>query len=176
MNNISLRHNDFTKQHTVEFTAGNNLDYIDIIDINDAFNKLANYKLVEDVKDGAVTGWSVEPHTIDKLDEQGFSDLQKDFVRYGILNYGLNFGTSNYSMVLPPNIYKSLYRNYENALNTLVNDKAKLDELRDHFAIEIASNYTDDIKYFGVEPVNFGTQDSRSYQGNEDGVFFDRKF
>jgi hypothetical protein len=87
-----------------------------------------------------------------------YTDFQRDFVKYSVLNQGLEFGSRNYSMILQPDLYGEISNALDESLEDIfekvstdrgVEKKSKtkvfntLDKMRDHFALQLALSKAD---------------------------------
>ena len=81
------------------FIDANNLEPHEIIDIQDDFRKL--------MVDGRYT------------------KTQRDFVKYAVLNYGLNFGMTNYTLLLPIDIYTEVSAAMDRLFEFMLNKRDK---------------------------------------------------
>ena len=77
------------------------------------------------------------------------TDFQKEFLTYAILNYGLKFGNTNYSTMLPVSLYREFFQKYENRMVHYLKpeNRAKLDNLKDDFEIQLALNFADRVDF-----------------------------
>jgi hypothetical protein len=91
-------------------------------------------------------------------DEQGFSKIQYEFVKYSILTNGLRFGATNYSLILPAKIYEPLMKEYNSKFSELTNNPAMLKEflerVKENFLLQYAMNNIDSIKYVKKDEFN----------------------
>jgi len=107
------------------FNDATNLEPAEIIDIQDDFRKL--------MIDGKYT------------------KLQRDFVKYAVLNYGLSFGATNYTLLLPVDIYKDVSKSMDDLFHFMLNkrDKAttitRLRNISQFIAIQMGVNEIDSL-------------------------------
>lgn len=94
------------KGTTLQMPGIHTMDNEDIIDLRNWFNKLSKYQY--DFSTGTVT---------EKADI-GYSNIQKSFLRYAILQYGMKFSTKNFSAVIPAEMIKPLDEMYNKALSS----------------------------------------------------------
>jgi len=182
LRNIEARFDPINKTWFLRFSGGTNLDATDLLSFQKSFMELNRLRFVWSKSTSSYIGILID----EKLADNEYSDFQREFVSYGILQFGLKFGTTNYSLVLPVDLYKKIDKQFTEKLSELVapGNRKQLDGLLDHFTIETAINYTDQLsiknsfdenlmptgktKIDGVE-VNI-------YYGTEDGIVFDRKY
>lgn len=116
-------------ERVIRFDAGGNMDYADIIDYENAFEQLANIEII----DGKV----VEKQLIPDKFNQGYSKLQKDFLRYLILRDGLMYTKSNFAEIMPLRIMTIFQRAFETDMEKLIADKNALKSIKDLFMIQL---------------------------------------
>lgn len=79
------------------------------------------------------------------LKEDGkFTKTQYEFVKYAVINQGLSFGSSNYSLILPSEIYIPMMTEFNNYFSNLIADpikfKSLLDKVKLNFKLQYAIN------------------------------------
>src|SRR5690606_19690200 len=97
-----------------------------------------------------------------KLDENQYSEFQRDYVTFAALNFGFRFGVSNYSQVLPTEIYKEFDDNFQLVLNDFVKSESMRNNLLEHFIISLVSSNAHALDYIPKEtltPKQNGTID-----------------
>jgi hypothetical protein len=119
--NIAIRPGRFDTRYA-QFTAGNNLKLEDFLLFQEDFVKL-NRVNIDDK--GNIT-YSYTPNV-------GYTEFQQDFVRYAILNFGLQFGSTNYSTSLPPDIVKPYMDELDAELKEAL---TKLDVYKELFEVQ----------------------------------------
>lgn len=98
---------------TVEFTGPNismhgvhNMDFEDILEMRFFFEKLSEYS------------YNADNRTIVKREDgTGFSNIQKNLLRFAILRYGLKFGTKNFALCFSPELLKPVDDAYVKAIS-----------------------------------------------------------
>jgi hypothetical protein len=86
--------------------------------------------------------------------------LKADFVKYAVLNYGLNFGMRNYSMFIPPEYLESISSHISKEVRGMVKDSqvdqngtlvsGPLKNIRDLMAIKMAVNFPDKLPFISA--------------------------
>jgi len=78
-----------------------------------------------------------------------FTKLQYDFVKYAVLNQGLSFGASNFSLILPDKIYEPLMEEFNKSLTELTANsdsfEKKLSQVLSNFTVQYLLNNGDRI-------------------------------
>lgn len=73
-----------------------------------------------------------------------FTKFQYEFVKYAVINQGLSFGSSNYSLILPSDIYVPMMEQFNNYFGELTADpdkfKSLLDNIKLNFKLQYAIN------------------------------------
>lgn len=121
------------KHKYVVFTAGSKLEYADILELQEAFEDLRIFKKNK-------YGKFVENQATSE-----FSELQNDFVRYALINFGMQFASTNYSQVLPADLIKPFVDQMLNEVDKYLGDTEIL-QLKEQFELEVALNYADKIQ------------------------------
>ena len=128
--NEFLKNISFDKRGKLVFNASRNIDQADILEYQMAFDKLK-----EEV-DGKME----------------YTEFQYEFVKYAIINQGLSFGVSNYSLILPAVLYEPVMEAFNAYFEDLTGDPKKFEEL----LTQIESNFK--VQYAlntGEKTVNF---------------------
>lgn len=99
----------------VQFTSGNLLALPEIMHLQDSFMQLRNFNVTFKEGAGTPTEVSYTPNTT----IQGYTDFQKMFLYYSVLEYGFDFSPANFSYVLPPSLYSDFTDNLNEAFNTI---------------------------------------------------------
>lgn len=167
----------------LRFDLGTNLAIDDIQELQDDFNALKDIKFTYNNDT-----WEIGTEAFNTETVTNFNDFQYEFVNYAILTSGLSFGATNYTSILPPEIYESFQEAYTKEMDKLLEDKGKrLERLKEHFGIEVAVNYTDKLarvtgkaestgKHDVYDPILERDKEVKEYDGVENGVYFDIKF
>lgn len=170
LKSLSIEYNK-NKGYWVRFTAGSNLKATDIYQLQEDFEALSKY----DAKYNEET----KTYDIVNVDSIGYSSLQKDFVRYAILQYGLKFGVMNYSLVLPSEIYKDFFTAMDSQLDKDTKDETLLHNIEEHFVLQAALNNASMVYEYRQTPIVV-TQDedgqNKTYEGVANGYAFDISF
>jgi hypothetical protein len=78
-----------------------------------------------------------------------FTELQYNFVKYAVLNQGLSFGASNFSLILPDKIYEPLMEEFNRSLTELTANsdsfEKKLSQVLSNFTVQYLLNNGDRI-------------------------------
>jgi hypothetical protein len=139
--NVFLKNISFDKRGKLVFNAARNIDQADILEYQMAFDKLK-----EEV-DGKMQ----------------YTELQYEFVKYAIINQGLSFGVSNYSLILPAELYEPVMEAFNAYFEDLTGDPKKFEEL----LTQIESNFK--IQYAlntGEKTVNYVTKGQYTEKDN----------
>ena len=124
------------------FSAGKNLDQADMLDLQKDFDALK--------QDGKYT------------------EFQYDFVKFAVINQGLAFGSNNYSLILPAEIYEPMMEEFNKYFNELTGNPEKfkkvLDSINLNFKLQYALNtgnstvpylkkeeYTQGTSFYGIQ-------------------------
>jgi hypothetical protein len=76
------------------------------------------------------------------LKENGkFTKLQYEFVKYAVINQGLSFGSNNYSLILPSEIYVPMMEQFNTYFSELTADPAKFKELLNNIKLNFKLQY-----------------------------------
>lgn len=153
----------------IKFEGGTSLDPEDIIDIIDAFNRLRFEVSFENGK------YTVTENEGTPAVKTGF---QRGFLKYAILNYGLNFGASNYSTVLPTDLYQDFFRKYENRMKHFLREenRHKLESLKDDFEIQLALNFGDKVQFSKKTHESKEEEKNSSIKINGNHIIYDRAY
>ena len=83
---------------------------------------------------------------------QEYTNFQRMFVTYAMINYGMHFGLRNYSTILPGTIYKNVSDQLIMKFNDIKNyDKKEFDNIIEAFEIQMVMNYPDSLWYDKVD-------------------------
>jgi hypothetical protein len=132
LESIAVRETPFKREPYIQFTAGNNLQYEDILLLQEGFQTLSNYY----VKDGKLKEIQVK--------SSEYSQLQEDFVKYAVINFGIQFSSSNYSLVLPADLIKEYINPFVEKLEKLI-ESGNLYDYKDIFMHQLALNRGKDL-------------------------------
>lgn len=161
----------------VNFNLSANADYSDVIELQEEFEKLSRVDITEE---GEVI---VNDGTNAEGEYQRFSQIQKDLVRFAILQDGTKYGFGNYSSVLSPDILAEVSKRLDNRLNYLKNNPSSLDAVFRAFKYQYAISKGnalvsfDNIQYKpgSIEGVSYTNIMPKSSVTEEDtGVLFDQ--
>lgn len=131
---------DWKGSSYLTFKSGVNLSPEDIQEFSLGFKALNKYHLNEDGTISTITnpGNSV-------------SNIQKDLLNYAILNYGLQFSSSNYSNYVAPKMFKSTDERYNSALDQLINTPNSIS--RAHFMLSHIMQNASALSYIPFENI-----------------------
>lgn len=172
LQNIYVYTND-SYVKSIKFGGGNNLNSTDIARITLGFNALNKYE----VENGKV-----------KLRRVGnafeLSPIQKDLLNYAILNYGMEFSTSNYSNYIKTSMIKDVDTRLNNRLKEIINsDPEELSNLvGPHFFLtHIVQQwqrlpFIEDSLRVAIEFENVQGDKVIIRNGIDSGVYYDRKY
>lgn len=122
---------DFDGRKRVKFSGMPNMEYVDILDMENAFRTLntIDFKYKNGKWDIITRDYGME-----------FSDFQREFVTYSLLTNGLGFSKSNYNTILPPQLLKEASDRMDRMFEKYKNpeDLARVKEL---FELSLATNY-----------------------------------
>ena len=121
----------------------------DVEELEAAFNSLNNYN--DDVLFNRETGKYEFPEENNYIisNPKEYTTFQKDLLRYAIINFGLNYGITNYSIVLPVELYKAAYYDFENyTKNVLSGAIGSIESLMEAFKVNMSLNFAQPIKAF----------------------------
>ena len=124
------------------------LDYVDAIDLEKAFEELQDVE----IRDGKAVR-VMNP----KIDKDGFSELQRDMMRYVVLVGGLTHTKISFEKAIPIKLKVRWYRAYEDYMNELISDGEKLNNVIDLFELEYAIAHPE-----GINTIDFNTIKSKS--------------
>lgn len=113
----------------ISFKGGVNLNPVDIEEITQGFKELNKFDF--DSKGNVIL--------IDRVVDDT-SNLQKDLITYAILNFGLQFSSSNYSNYLPATALEESTENLDKQLSQFKNNlsQEELESIKRHFLISYA--------------------------------------
>lgn len=124
LNKIGIQTRYGTK--TLTFAISSNSDYMDSLEMQEAFEQLPGEKMKE------------------------------DFVKYAVMNYGLRFGVKNYSMFIPASYLKPVDEHMKNLDRAIRNNKldengkvyeGELKNIKDNFMLRLAVNNADKLPF-----------------------------
>lgn len=132
--------NGANAKKVINFAPASSMDYEDIIDYENAFDKLLYYEVVN--------GKIVKK---DKLGNSKYtmelSKIQKDFMRYLILEQGLVHSKNNYAEVLPLRMMKIFHIQFEYLMDNVLANKTKLKELSNLFEVQVSVNNASSLPF-----------------------------
>ncbi|NJN99249.1 MAG: hypothetical protein HC875_36725 [Anaerolineales bacterium] len=180
LNHLAEIYNPVTRTFELRFSGGTNQDQMDLLNLQQAFYELNMYDVSYNNKTGK---YKVIEHTEPRADDD-FSDLQKEFVSYGVMNWGMRFGIGNYSYILPEQMYKPVDELFNRLLDRFIGEKGdeNFEKVREDFLMQFAVTFADLVPYFGEKAYVHGTYEnqygstSNIYQGIENGYAYDRKY
>jgi hypothetical protein len=92
-----------------------------------------------------------------------YTELQYEFVKYAIINQGLSFGVSNYSLILPAVLYEPVMESFNAYFEDLTGDPKKfealLTQIESNFKVQYALNT-------GEKTVNYVTKGQYTEKDN----------
>jgi hypothetical protein len=135
---LSVRYNP---DPTITFTAGNNLQFEDVLMLQEDFNMLINYEF---------DNGKLENRSPRNASE--FSELQHDFVRYAITQFGMKFSSSNYSLILPADIIAPYVEQMTAKLKDIVENETYSD-YKELFEHQLAVNRGTELETVSQLPV-----------------------
>jgi hypothetical protein len=180
---LSHPYNALTRTYELSFEGGSNMDQMDILDIQKGFYELNKYEVNYNNKTGKYT---VKKNTDPRADND-YSNLQREFVSYGIMNWGLKFGLTNYSFVLPEDLYTGVDNLFNNLMDKFIGSDAEKNwsKIEDDFMIQMVLNNSDslsDVYRVAGKPISRGeyvneyNQNRKFYGGRTDGFYYDRSY
>jgi hypothetical protein len=132
-----------TKMNKIVFHGPSRMDISDLNLFRESFESLNSID-VDQVGDN-FKGKDITP-------VKEFTDFQRMFVTYAMINYGMHFGLRNYSTILPGVIYKNVSDNLVLKFNDIKNyNKKELNNIIDAFEIQLVQNYPDSLWYDKVD-------------------------
>ena len=187
LNVVSIGKNMFGV-NKISFKGGVNLNSSDVESMVKGFQNLNRYEFAAD-------GTLKDREPINSAD---YSDFQKDLIAYAILNYGLQFSTSNFSNYIPASMLLDKDEQMSQALDRIrgaitSDDKtqvAYISSLQQHFKLLLAVVSSDKLPTIDTESsistseiVNAQGKSSKNYFGSETikdadeerTVYFDRR-
>jgi hypothetical protein len=180
---LGQSYNSVTKTYELTFEGGSNMDQMDILDARNGFFELNKYEVSWNKKTGKYT---VKKNTEPKSNSD-YSDLQREFVSYGIMNWGLKFGIMNYSTILPENLYYSVDNLLNKLMDKFTGDKYEENwsKIQDDFMVQLVLNNSEmipDIFRTLGKPIKKGSfvneygQTLPFYGGKTNEYFYDRSY
>jgi hypothetical protein len=110
-------------------------------------------------------GRSMDPFDIFKMHEDFKKlddNLQSKFYHYTILFYGSKFGSSNFTLAIPPSKFKDYSRNVKLALEEYIGSKEKFTMIQDLIEAEVMRNSFSSLASFNRDSI--GVQENRSIE------------
>jgi len=151
----------------LDFAAGANSDYIDIIDYENAFNELRNYEIV----DGKVKKLSTLGNEDITL---GFSMLQKDFLRNIVLSQGLIYSKNNYAEIIPLELAAIFMTKFERVMDSMLSEESELAAFTDLYKVQLAvANPTKLKNISSSRIVRDENSEYKKYVTDTDGLYAD---
>lgn len=97
LNALTFTSSRLTGEQTIRFGGPATMTTVDINLFRESFEDLNRfeYKKINNK-------WTI----VEREKQTGYSEFQKMFVTYAMINYGMSFGLNNYSVILPGEIYK----------------------------------------------------------------------
>jgi hypothetical protein len=145
----------------IKFTSLSNMDQADVLKYVAAFEEL-----------------NTDP-------ELKYNEFQRDFIKYSVLNQGLQFGSTNYSMVMPPDMYKEISAALDTSLNELFEEEknvqksdkevySALTKAKEHFALQLViANANSLPPFWAAKPI----KEKDKYSGiDKNGIVYDLKY
>jgi hypothetical protein len=176
LNTLSFASDAETGQEKIIFHGPATMDIGDLNLFRESFEEMNNFDYVK--KNGV--------YEQVKKDTDGYSQFQKMFVTYAMLNYGMNFGLRNYSIILPGDIYKEESDKLVALMADINNLKTnEINNVVNVFEAQLISNFPESaqseritIKPHAktiVDPKTKKWMDIK-YGKNPDGIYYDRWF
>jgi hypothetical protein len=122
LQSVEIKNNFKTRLDYLRFTKSGTMSPMDFIDMQKSFEALQG-------------------------DSPYFTSFQHNFVKYAALNFGAQFGSSNYSMVLSPSIYASLSSELDKRFELILkgDTNGQLGNIINHFALLAGYNNAEDL-------------------------------
>ena len=114
----------------IKMATGSNITNDDLRELEEGFDFLRNFSIVNG-----------------KIEETPSNHFTDSLVTYAILNYGLNFGTTNFSKVIPPRIVKAKDDGIISLLSHFVNSDFEKERISDHFKISVIAQKSNNLKF-----------------------------
>lgn len=114
---------------TITFATSSNSDYMDNLEMQEAFEQLPS------------------------------EEIKNDFVKYAVMNYGLKFGVKNYSLFIPVDYLKAVDEHLKSIDRSLRNNKVneeniviegELANIKENFMLRLAVNNTDKLPFISA--------------------------
>ena len=161
---LHSRYNGLTKTYDLQFDGGPSMDPMDVLDIKEAFMALNRYEVKWNKKSNNYT--VVERTGV--IADDDYSAFQKEFVSYGIMNWGLKFGSSNYSMVLPEGMYKTADVLFNRLMDKFIGSESEENwkKIEDDFMIQFVvnnGNQMQDVYFDHGLPIDTGIRFENDY-------------
>lgn len=164
--NLSISGNEI---RSIRYTAGSNLKYEDIILARDAFEELNKYEITEHVVDGRNPTYTIKEKAVFNMAEiidtaatidgivnenkitrsvvTNFTDLQRDFIIFSILNNGLQYSITSLSQVLPPQLFVESDVALQQISSLVKGSEQARDNIRDHFKISMVAANAEQLSW-----------------------------
>ncbi|MHC4645667.1 MAG: hypothetical protein ACYTBJ_09190 [Planctomycetota bacterium] len=176
LGNVAVRRMAFNEGY-LQFTGGSSLQFEDILELQEEFERLNEYEY--DKYTGDIVQLSQKE--LQKRSAAGikYSEFQQDFVRYALVNFGIQFGATNYSMILPADILSPYVDEMVVELEKIIN-KNKVSELGNIFEVQAMLNYGKELPGFKATPEkidspNFPGATRTSGYDSDTGIFYNLK-
>lgn len=183
LQNLSVVKSAGVNLWTIRFSKGTSVTQEEIEELQADFENLR----ILTVENGKVR--RLLPSEIPLTGE--FTQLQEDFVKYSVVNYGFKFSAANYAYFLPPSIYQKIDNQFASKWKDLVEDGGET--IKDHFEISMIAHHRDKLNWIpsyksekianGSQVIELGfgeTKVENNYAGvdtDEGGfIFYDRKY
>ncbi len=128
----------------IGFHPNPNMEYHEILELEQQFSQLAFFTVEKNAK-GDYIARELAENEMPQL-ENGFTQLQRDFVNYSLITNGLSFSSSNYNGVLPIALVKEYADKIDRAFNKY-SDPRELAKVEDLFKLALAINNADKLPY-----------------------------
>ena len=183
LSHLHDKYNHLTYTYDLVFNGGPSMDPMDILDLKKAFIELNKYEVEYDKE----TGSYIVTESTDQMADNDYSEFQKEFVSHGIMNWGLRFGASNYSIILPEDMYLKADILFNSLMDKFIEDDSEENwkNVEDDFLIQFMvnnGNLMQDVYFKEGSPIQTGTYvneygKTRSYYGGLTSRFFyDRSY
>ena len=156
--------NSFTRTSELRFDSGPHISQEEFMDFRVAFLELNKYDVEYNKKTRKYRVKILRGKKADNI----YSPIQREFVSYGIMNWGLQFGASNYSVILPEDLYKEVDETFNDILKKFTEDPDSLNwnKVKLDYAIQLIINRGD---LLGEVYFKRGTPQEKGQCQNEDG-------
>lgn len=184
LQNLSVTKSPGVNLWFVRFSKGTSVTQAEIEELQADFDRLRNL---------IIDNGKVRLRTADELLTAGeYTPLQRDFVKYSVVNYGFKFSAANYAYFLPPSIYKEIDNQFATEWKKLEDSELQQKIIQDHLEISMVAQHAEKLPYISrgkAAPIQngsqfidlgFDTKEEKNYTGfdrtPEGYVFYDRKF